>query len=211
MFQMPRVRKYRAFRSSRRERGEDVYDEYEEWYRPWGLEQERMKIKDTRYDDMRRAIDKLWEQVPIKIAGLAIFRIKEGSDVSTVEWLLLQTWFITRTWSPPKGHLELGEDEMEAALRETQEETGLKPNQLTVWSDICEKRRFYRRDQLVTTTLFLARLNDYNQKILLSSEHQDHKWLRIEDAEIALWYPQMIRIFRRFQCFVTNEMFPNVL
>ena len=91
MFQMPRVRKYRAFRSSRRERGEDVYDEYEEWYRPWGLEQERMKIKDTRYDDMRRAIDKLWEQVPIKIAGLAIFRIKEGSDVSTVEWLLLQT------------------------------------------------------------------------------------------------------------------------
>ena len=59
--------------------------------------------------------------VPFRIAGLAIFR--EQDDATS--WLLLQN--TCGTWTPPKGHLEPGEEELAAALRETREETGLWP------------------------------------------------------------------------------------
>ena len=143
---------------------------------------------------------------PIRIAGLAVFRVREGAGADTAEWLLLKTSFITHTWSPPKGHLELGEDDMASALREAREEAGLEAEQLTVWGDIRQTHRYRRYGYPFLLTLFLARVKDYDQEIKLSSEHQDHKWLRIEDAVLTLWFPEMGNILRKF-----NQNLANVL
>ena len=128
------------FRNSKRNKEED---DYQDWYKVWGLEQERSNGH-IIHAHLRRAIRRLWEQNPIRIAGLAVFRVREGAGVDTAEWLLLKTSFITHTWSPPKGHLEPGEDDMAAALRETREEAGLEAEQLTVWRDIRQTHRYRR-------------------------------------------------------------------
>ena len=47
-----------------------------------------------------------------RAAGLVIYRQKGG-----IEWLLLQTSYGEHHWTPPKGHLDPGEDDMTAALR----------------------------------------------------------------------------------------------
>lgn len=41
-----------------------------------------------------------------------------------------QRWY--GTYSIPKGHIEEGEDRLDAAIRETQEEIGLKFNELHI-------------------------------------------------------------------------------
>ena len=49
-------------------------------------------------------------------------------------------------WTPPKGRLDPGENAMEAALRETKEESGLEPaTMLTVYEDISTQIRYVRK------------------------------------------------------------------
>ena len=58
-------------------------------------------------------------QCVIRIAGLAVFRLREGASLDRTEWLLLQN--LRCHWSPPKGHADWGgEEDITTALRETQ-------------------------------------------------------------------------------------------
>ena len=123
------------------------------------------------------------ERSPIRIAGLAIFREQAGAT----SWLLLQN--TCGTWTPPKGHLEPGEEEVAAALRETREETGLRAAQLTVWHRARYSYNFVSRvhGAPVEITYILARLHNGDAKIKLSSEHLDYKWVGAEDK---MWISQ---------------------
>ena len=67
-----------------------------------------------------------------RAAGLVIFRHPGGG---VVEWLLLQTSYGHNYWTPPKGHLDPGEDDMMAAMRETKEEAGLDSDHLQVFEN----------------------------------------------------------------------------
>ncbi|KAK6748850.1 hypothetical protein RB195_001460 [Necator americanus] len=55
-----------------------------------------------------------------------------------VEFLLLQASYPPYHWTPPKGHVDPGEDEWVAALRETKEEAGLLQDQLKIYEDCHE-------------------------------------------------------------------------
>ena len=68
----------------------------------------------------------------VQAGGLVVYRLKENDPLSSVEFLLLQAIDRDHHWTPPKGHLDPGEDFMTAALRETEEEAGLKENQLEI-------------------------------------------------------------------------------
>lgn len=62
-----------------------------------------------------------------KSAGAMVFRRKSGR----VEFLLLlQMQANPHTWSFPKGHMEMGEEEEDTARREIFEESGLRPRLL---------------------------------------------------------------------------------
>lgn len=82
-------------------------------------------------------------------------------------------------WTPPKGHLEPGEDALAGALRELEEETGIRPDELafvpgwrrTLHYEVVERGR--RRPKRVD--YFLARWRRPGE-LRLSSEHDAFAW-----------------------------------
>ena len=109
-------------------------------------------------------------------AGLVIFRV-DGSDV--VFLLLHYGW---DNWGFPKGNIESGENEKEAAIREVEEETGLSSIRFI---DEFEKsiEYFYRKRETTIqkeVSYFLAETEESD--VRLSFEHKGYKWLTFNEA-----------------------------
>ena len=116
----------------------------------------------------------------LRAAGLIIFRRKCFTERS--EYLLLQTSYGKHHWTPPKGHVDPGESDMETALRETEEESGLNRGSLNVMESIRRTLNYEVRGKAKTVIYWPAEVKDYNVQIRLSREHQDFKWLTVESA-----------------------------
>lgn len=82
-------------------------------------------------------------------AGSIIYRINKNE----IEFLLVQS-MLNRTWGFPKGHLEAGENNVQAAKREVYEEVGLRPNYDFNFKESLTYK--ITRDRLKTVTLFLS-------------------------------------------------------
>ena len=115
-----------------------------------------------------------------RAAGLIIFRRKCFNE--PIEYLLLQTSYGKHHWTPPKGHVDPGESDMETALRETEEESGLERGSLNVMENIRRTLNYEVRGKPKTVIYWPAEVKDYNVPIRLSREHQDYKWLTVERA-----------------------------
>ena len=132
----------------------------------------------------------------IQAGGLVVYRCKDGDPLSSVEFLLLQAIDRNHHWTPPKGHLDPGEDFMTAAIRETSEEAGLKKIQLVIHQDAQEELRYQRKGRPKLVTYWLAKLKNFDDKIVLSHEHQNFKWCQLEDAKnIAPRHQQVLQNF----------------
>ena len=88
-----------------------------------------------------------------------------------------------RHWDYPKGHLEKGESDKEAAIRELREETGI--TRLNMHDGFeHELAYFFRHPRRgvvrKTVTFFLA--STTQKEIDLSHEHKAYAWLSFEDA-----------------------------
>lgn len=119
----------------------------------------------------------------LRAAGLIIFRKKSSVNA---EYLLLQTSYGNNHWSPPKGHVDPGEDDITTALRETEEEAGIKSEQLKVYEDVKIELNYvvnndYVKNKSKTVIYWPAEVNS-DQAVTLSKEHQNYKWLNIQDA-----------------------------
>lgn len=117
-------------------------------------------------------------------SGLIIFRrhLIPKVDNSTIEFLLLQASNGIHHWTPPKGHVDPGETDLETALRETQEETGIEASQLTIIEGFRKELNYVAWEKPKTVIYWLAEVKDYNVEICLSQEHQAYRWLGLEDA-----------------------------
>lgn len=111
-----------------------------------------------------------------KSCGIVVFYEKEGIR----EYLILH--YPSGHWDLAKGHVEEGETEMETAIRELEEETGI--TDIDFVSEYKETIRYsYRRaGQMYTKDViyFLARTN--TKEVRLSHEHQGYVWLPYEQA-----------------------------
>ena len=116
----------------------------------------------------------------LRAAGLIVFRRKNFKG--PFEYLLLQTSYGRHHWTPPKGHVDPGESDMQTALRETEEESGLKEASLNVMENIQKTLNYEVRGKPKTVIYWPAEVKDYDVGIKLSDEHQDFKWLAIEKA-----------------------------
>jgi bis(5'-nucleosidyl)-tetraphosphatase len=84
-------------------------------------------------------------------------------------------------WDLPKGHVDPGETELECALRELEEETGICPADVaidpgfvfTLQYDVQYERTGGRR-QLKTLQIFLGRLK--RDVSITPTEHQGYEW-----------------------------------
>lgn len=94
----------------------------------------------------------------------------------------------------PKGHAEWGEDELETALRETAEETGLSPDEIRPHPDWRRSMRYPVRRGKKEVVYFPAQA--MRKRVRLSNEHETHAWMDLDDTLDALQYEDLRRIYR---------------
>lgn len=106
------------------------------------------------------------------------FLIVKGNPIES--FLLMKH---PRRWDLPKGHVDPGETEMQCALRELEEETGITADVLQVDEGFCYETqyvvnggRYGLGDQDVSKTLkiFLGRLTADVQ--ITVTEHEGYRW-----------------------------------
>ena len=94
------------------------------------------------------------------------------------------------------------EDELVAALRETEEEAGIGKHLLDVHEDIKDELRYtvWKKQKQKVVTYWLARLTDPQFKVVLSREHQAFKWVDYEEAcHLLAEFSDLQDLLRRFQ------------
>jgi mutator protein MutT len=94
----------------------------------------------------------------------------------------------TKSWQFPKGGIEPGETHAETAIREIQEETGLKD--ITLVKELPEYSRLstLAKDTRLHIYYFLFRTK--KQKLVPSAEISQCKWVAIDKAKDELTYPK---------------------
>lgn len=109
-------------------------------------------------------------------------------------FLLLRAY---RNWDLPKGRLEEGESPLEAALRETREETGLADLDFAWGHDFIETEP-YAGGKVVR--FYVARTTSDSvslpvNPILGRAEHHEYRWLPLDGA-LELTVPRLQRVLR---------------
>ena len=133
-------------------------------------------------------------------AGFIIFRRLQEQ----VQYLLLQTSYGIHHWTPPKGHLEEGETEMDAAVRETEEEAGIAKDQLKV-HDYKEELRYPVKGQMKRVVYWIAELTNPDTPVKLSDEHIKYEWCTIADAKkIQSQFEDMCALMDEVDAYVTG-------
>ena len=120
------------------------------------------------------------------VAGFVIFRRAEEG----VKYLLL--YKRGEYWNFPKGHFEEGEQSLDTALRETEEETGIKKDELHILPAFrgYEKFHFYSATEKIYDTVILYLAETKQAKVTISPrEHSGYAWFL---------YPDAMKILRRY-------------
>ena len=138
-------------------------------------------------------------------AGVIVFRRKTRSSAEP-QFLLLD---YGRHWDYPKGHLEAGEDEAAAAVRELREETGI--DDVALMAGFRHNIQYMFRDRrkgLIrkTVTMFLGQTatND----VTLSDEHVGSAFLAFEEAFKRLTYPNARELLAAAKAFLDASSLP---
>jgi 8-oxo-dGTP pyrophosphatase MutT (NUDIX family) len=113
--------------------------------------------------------------------GAVIFRERSGNT----EFLLIRHKGPNGHWDFPKGHIEKGETEIEAARREVGEETGLEIEFIEGFK--AENKYESRKGVMKTVVLFLAKAMT-ETVVLQEKELDDYAWLGYDAAAKQLTY-----------------------
>lgn len=138
-------------------------------------------------------------------AGAIIFR----RDNNNVLFLLIYS-NRNKIWGFPKGHMEPGEDEKETALREIEEETGLKDLKMINGfreEDIYDtiSKRFPFKGQLIEKHAIYFLCETESQDIIVDGhEISDYKFLSISEAEGLLKFEGLKRILKKADDFLSK-------
>ncbi len=117
-------------------------------------------------------------------AGAVVFYSE--NELADPDYLLLN--YTAGHWDFPKGNIEAGEGERQAAAREIREETGITDVEFIEGfrQKIGYRYRHGRRIVQKEVVLFLARARTNN--VVLSHEHIGYAWKKYEDALERLTY-----------------------
>jgi dihydroneopterin triphosphate diphosphatase len=92
------------------------------------------------------------------------------------------------SWEAVHGHIEGDELPAEAALRELEEETGLKPEKLYNLSRV-ESFYLHTRNEIALIPVFVA-LVTAAAEVRPGSEHDSFQWVDIREAALRLSWPR---------------------
>lgn len=127
----------------------------------------------------------------MRLIDLYIYRVVDGR----VSVLLLHRaagLIYSGQWRMVGGKVEEGESSWQAALREMDEETGLRP--LEFWA-LPSVNQFYDagRDCVHTIPAFAARV-EADAAVRLDEEHSAHRWVSPDDASRWIGWPEQVRL-----------------
>ncbi len=125
-------------------------------------------------------------------AGTVIFRRDEGK----IKFLLL--YHGGGYWNFPKGKIGAGEDELRAALREAEEETGIPRKHLRVLPNFRMSHKWVYRsrgENIFKVVIFFLVVTAVGQVIISAKEHaQGYAWLLYKDARKILKHKNTLRV-----------------
>lgn len=107
-------------------------------------------------------------------AGIVVYTYVDGERA----FLMLKR---TQGWLDlPKGHIEKGEDSRSAAIRETEEETGLRLSTDLYFKD--EVSYWYNKnsEKIKKMNIFYLAKLPANAKIRISYEHEGYEWVKMD-------------------------------
>lgn len=141
-----------------------------------------------------------------KSCGIVPFREADGE----ILYLVISSAVTKREhWEFPKGGVEEGEREIETALRELWEETGVQ--NVRVLPGYREPIRYiYRRPEgLVSKQVvyFIARVADPRVK-LREEEAKDYRWANYEESRKLLRHANARALLERCHAFITGKPIP---
>ena len=118
------------------------------------------------------------------------------------EFLLLH--YESGHWDYVKGHIEKNESEVEALLRETEEEAGINKNDLKILDGFREKiEYFYKQNgKLVKKEVIFRIMKSNTKSVTLSREHIGYKWLPYEEALEQLTFKNAKDILKKSNKFL---------
>jgi 8-oxo-dGTP pyrophosphatase MutT (NUDIX family) len=123
-----------------------------------------------------------------------VFRVvMSARDVPSTEILLLRRApgrILPGLWQCVSGSLEEGDRVAVGALRELREETGFTPDQIEAFYDLDLVNQFHEPsyDAVVTAAVFAVRIRNGAEPVL-SHEHDDGRWVPVEDAYVEVVWP----------------------
>jgi bis(5'-nucleosidyl)-tetraphosphatase len=134
-------------------------------------------------------------------AGAVVFR----EDPVRSARLFLVLHYPAGHWDFPKGAVEKGETEDQAAKREILEETGIRVD--SFFPNFRKLIEYYyrRQDNLAhkRVIFFLAKTND--AKVRISFEHSGYDWLNFEQLLRRLTFENAKNVLREANSFLTQE------
>ncbi|MFC1570407.1 NUDIX hydrolase [Candidatus Omnitrophota bacterium] len=117
-------------------------------------------------------------------------------DAEEVKALLIKDSYGHWTW--PKGHIEEGESPREAALREVQEETGLKT--LNAWEELGTQKYWFTWEGekvFKTVHIFLIEATEGEELSIQTEEITDGEWLEADQALEKIEYEGSRALFEK--------------
>ena len=107
-------------------------------------------------------------------------------------------------WDFPKGHIEKGESLKNTALRELEEETGIKNVKLLDNFKETISYFFKKEDKLISKKVIFFLAETKQSEIRLSFEHIGYKWLPYEEALQETTFKNAKQVLEKAHKFLTT-------
>ena len=133
-------------------------------------------------------------------AGAVVFRRTERG----IRILLLRAF---KNWDFPKGRVEIGEEQLDCAKREVEEETGIAELDWPFGEDFKETLPYGEHKKVAR--YYLAEAGSHEVRLPISPElgrpeHQEFRWVSFEEAE-AMLPPRLAAVLEWARAAITGN------